>query len=206
MQKIDLDPAQRAGFLTQGSFLAAQAAPTETSPVKRGTLVLTRLLCTKLPDPPGDVPPLPAASGNLKTMRQRAEEHMANPACSACHKLIDPIGFAFELYDTTGKHRTQDRMEPVNAAGEITLGGGAKPFKTGVELARLLASAPEVEACVARQVLRYGLGRADVGEDAAALAEAGRALSSGNLRELLVALVTSRSFTHRAPAAGEVLP
>ena len=33
-------------------------------------------------------------NANTLTMRQRMEQHRANPACATCHKLMDPLGFA----------------------------------------------------------------------------------------------------------------
>jgi hypothetical protein len=202
MQKIDLDPGQRAGFLTQGSFLAAQAAPTDTSPVKRGKLVLTQILCTKIPDPPAEVPALPPASSTLKTMRQRSVEHMQNPLCAACHRLLDPLGFAFEIYDTVGKFRTMDRTDPIDASGTFTIGGRERAFKNALELTQILGAAPETHACAARQMLRYALGRLETMDDAPSLDEVAR---TGNLRDLVLALVQSKAFMFRAPAPGEVL-
>jgi hypothetical protein len=44
-----LDGSQRAGLLTQGAILAANAHSNESSPVHRGKFVRTQLLCTMPP-------------------------------------------------------------------------------------------------------------------------------------------------------------
>ena len=38
-------------------------------------------------------------------MRQTILNHRVNPACSACHNLMDPMGFALENFDWTGRWR-----------------------------------------------------------------------------------------------------
>ena len=36
------------------------------------------------------------------------EAHRANPACSPCHTLMDPLGFGLENYDAIGQYRSMD--------------------------------------------------------------------------------------------------
>ena len=47
-------------------------------------------------------------------MREQMEEHRANPACAACHKLMDPLGFALENFDGVGAWRTSDARSPID--------------------------------------------------------------------------------------------
>ena len=70
----------------------------------RGKWVLEVLLGTPPPPPPPNVPDLePARSnGRLLSVRERMEEHRASPACSSCHRVIDPLGLALEHFDVTG--------------------------------------------------------------------------------------------------------
>jgi hypothetical protein len=206
LEKTPLDGARRLGLLGQGSFLAAQAGPAETSPVKRGHFVLTQVLCRHLPPPPENIPPLPPSSAAARTVRARTEQHATDPACAGCHALIDPLGFAFEPYDTIGRHRTMEKTDLIDASGRVTLDGQPRAFANGVELARVLAASPEVRACVGLQMFRYALGRSEGDEDRGALDAALGALERGTLRDLLTTLPTTRSFTHRLPSAGEVLP
>ena len=65
-----------------------------------------------------------------------------------------------------------------------------------MELVRLLAGADEVRDCVARQWMRFGLGRDDAKEDEPSLATAIQAFKAGGakLPDLLVALARSDAF------------
>jgi hypothetical protein len=68
--------------------------------------VLEQLLGTPPPPPPPDVPSLKEDKSTTDlTMRQRMELHRANPACAACHKVMDPLGFALENFDGLGRWR-----------------------------------------------------------------------------------------------------
>ena len=95
-----------------------------TSPVLRGKWVLEVLLGMPPPPPPPDVPDLEetkAANGSrLLSVRERMEEHRANPACQSCHRVIDPLGLALENFDVTGAWRIQDRGVAVDARASST--------------------------------------------------------------------------------------
>jgi hypothetical protein len=207
VRQVMLDGAQRAGLLTQTGFLTVHAAPGGSHPVKRGRAVLERLLCTELPVPPANIPTPRPPAPNLST-RERFAEHGRNECAIGCHALTDPLGFAFEGYDGVGAFRTTDGGKPVDASGAVTLSGQKHPFADGVELSRLLARSTEVRSCVATQWLRYALKRREVRGDEASLALAtDRFARAGyDVRELLVAAASTRSFLYRQPSAGEVLP
>ena len=49
-----------------------------------------------------------ANDGRFLTVRERMEQHRANPVCMACHQVIDPIGLALENFDVTGAWRIRD--------------------------------------------------------------------------------------------------
>ena len=53
------------------------------------------------------------------TMRQRMEEHRANPACAVCHRIMDPIGFALENFDGLGRWRDSIGTGPIDASGVL---------------------------------------------------------------------------------------
>src|SRR6185436_14771335 len=144
------DPTQRAGVLTQASFLAMHANAADTNPVRRGAVVLRRLLCNDVQPPVNmDVgQPKPPAPG--LTTRERFAEHAENP-CATCHRLTDPIGFAFENYDAIGAWRTTEQGKAIDASGTLALSGSDLKFKNAVELARGLAGAKDVRECLATQ-------------------------------------------------------
>ncbi len=208
-QEIALDPKQRAGLFTQLAFLTSHADTGDSHPVKRGDAVLRRLLCVELVVPPSlMIPPVAEATPGGATTRQRFEEHMAEP-CVGCHKMIDPVGFAFEGYDTVGAYRTTDQNKTINTAGEVTLPttGTKIAFQNAIELTAKLAKLPEVQDCVATQWMRYMLGRREVDSEKASITVALDLFRKTNFdfRELLVGMTRTRSFTHRSPSAGEVI-
>jgi hypothetical protein len=207
LTRVNLDPARRSGLLTQPAFLTAHAAPGGSHPIARGKQLLVRVLCTDLPAPPEEVPPLPPAKPGLTT-RERFDVHGQNECARGCHAMMDPLGFAFEHYDGIGAYRATDAGKPVDATGTITLDGAKRSFRDAVELTKLLAASKEVRACAARQLVRYVLKRHEAPGDAASLAFVDDAFAGSgyDLREALVAAAKSRSFFYRQPAAGEVLP
>ena len=200
--KTPLDPAQRSGVLTQASVMSAFAAPSYSSPVKRGKWVRVRVLCQELPDPPANVPQLPAIAPGI-TNRERFAMHTDNDACRGCHSLIDGLGFGLEHYDGVGAYRDKDQGIDVNANGEITTTrdiDGA--YSGGPALAAKLATSAQVQDCLPTQWLRYALGReAEEADDCsvAALRES-FAKSGGDLQELVVAVTQTDAFmSYRQP-------
>ena len=69
--------------------------------MQRGKWILENLLGTPPPPPPPNVPPLKenAEARKALSMRERMEQHRANPACASCHTVMDPLGFALENFD-----------------------------------------------------------------------------------------------------------
>ncbi len=116
-------PEYRRGILGHGSILTLTSVSDRTSPVLRGKWVMEVLLGSPPPPPPPNVPALedtkPAASGRLLSVRERMEEHRKNPACTSCHKVIDPLGLALENFDPTGAWRIKDNEVPVDPVGDL---------------------------------------------------------------------------------------
>jgi hypothetical protein len=198
---LQLPPAERAGLLTQPGVLAATSHPDGTSPVKRGMLILTNILCHDITFPDGlEVPPLPDPDPK-KTTRQRFAQHTTVAACAVCHTVIDPIGFAFERHDAIGTYRAREGTQPVDDSGVLALGDPTLdgPVTGAVELAKKLANAGKVRACVSRQVHRFALARPELKADACTLARLDEAFAKSgyNVRELLLATVTADTFRFR---------
>jgi hypothetical protein len=196
---VPLDPARRAGLLTQGAFLSAHAHPNQTSPVHRGLAVRKNLLCTDLPDPPANVNNNPPAPDPKATTRQRFEQHRIDPTCAGCHELLDPLGVGFENYDAIGRYRSDENGLPIDASGKLTGTASGAAFTGAVELAKKLATSPEVRACVQKQWFRFSLGRFEGVEDACTLQALSAAFEASdfNVKELLLSLVTSDAFRYR---------
>ena len=204
---VTLDPKQRSGLFTQLAFLTMHGESEGSFPVRRGAEILRRVLCHEVDIPPDmEIPDIKPPSSGLTT-RQRFAEHSKSP-CATCHVLFDPIGFAFENYDGIGRYRTMDNGQPVDASGTLQLGSQTVTFKDAVELLPALAASDEVRACMATQWTRYLLRREETKGDMPSLEAVRNAFqdSSYDMRELLVAIVSSDAFMRRTPAAGEVLP
>jgi cytochrome c553 len=125
-RRVQLGPQfdSRRGVLGQGSVLMLTSVADRTSPVQRGKWIMEVLLGSPPPPPPPNVPLLDdtkaiAAGGKTLSTRERMEEHRKNPACSSCHRVIDPLGLALENFDVTGAWRIKDNGVPVNASGDL---------------------------------------------------------------------------------------
>ncbi len=117
-------PEERRGILGHGSVLTLTSIADRTSPVMRGKWVMEVLLGTPPPAPPPNVPALEetkgtSASGRQLSVRERMEQHRANPACNSCHRVIDPLGLALENFDATGRWRAKDGGAAVDPAGTL---------------------------------------------------------------------------------------
>ena len=204
LTKVDLNPAQRSGLLTQAGFLSSYIGPgNEPDIIHRGVFIATRLLCKTLP------PPDPKAAGTMipvtpgLTNRERVEMITGKGTCGeVCHAaLFNPLGYAFENYDAIGKWRTTDQSKSVDAADVYSLDGQLKSFSNGVELSKLLADAKETHSCYVQNMLSYLHGRQYVPDDQATVdyyARLSRAQKI-SLHDLEIAMVTSDAFLSRLP-------
>ncbi len=96
-------------MLTQAAILKTTANGTVTSPVTRGNFVLTNLLGTPPSPPPPGVGSIEPDTRGKTTIREILEAHRDNESCKACHRMIDPPGFALESFDPIGRLRTNYR-------------------------------------------------------------------------------------------------
>ena len=159
-RRVTLDGDQRGGLLGHASLLTVTAYPTRTSPVLRGKWVLDNILGMPPPPPPADVPALAENRGGeeVRSIRERLEQHRANPACAACHRSMDPPGFALENFDAVGRWRVTDEADgPVDATsvlGDGTVVDGPAAFR-----AALVDHDVSFVRTVAEKLLTYALGR-----------------------------------------------
>ncbi len=158
MRRVPLPGGQRSGVITQGAVLALSSYATRTSPVLRGKWVLENLLGTPPPPAPPDVPAFPETGAAVNaSLRQRLEQHRANPSCAVCHDLMDPIGFGLENYDASGKWRDREGQFPIDASGKLSGGavfGGPRELKTA-----LRSQSDLFVRNLTEKMLTYALGR-----------------------------------------------
>jgi hypothetical protein len=203
--KVDLDPAERAGFLTRLGFLASNATPKEQNTIHRGVFVNRRILCNEIPAPPDNVPGLPPAT-DFATNRERVEAHTGKGTCGeGCHQmLINPPGYALEHFDAVGAFQQTEKDNPINALAEYRIDGRPVTFDGAIELSQLLADSNQAHRCYAQYWLEYAYGRAPQEGDAPTLANLSQS-SRGGVKDLLLALTQTTAFRTRAPAK-EVSP
>jgi Protein of unknown function (DUF1592)/Protein of unknown function (DUF1588)/Protein of unknown function (DUF1595)/Protein of unknown function (DUF1587)/Protein of unknown function (DUF1585) len=207
--KVDLDPTQRAGILTQLGFLSLNAHELEIDSIHRGVFVIQRILCTQL-SPPANVTitpvPLPDA---MTTNRERVWAHTGPGTCgAACHgTIIDPVGFAFENFDAVGAYRTTDNGQPVDASGTFPFGendaAAPKSYKNAVEFSSVLAKSSQAHQCYSQDWMSYLFARSvdPEGMDAPIVGYlAQRSLGSGlSIKDLVMTLVSTDNFIARLP-------
>jgi hypothetical protein len=204
LQKITVDPTQRAGIMTHPAIMSVFATDTSSHPIKRGVFFWDKFLCQPLPNPPPNVPPFvePAPGQSL---RKDFEVLTADAqTCQPCHMRINPVGFLFEHYDSMGYYRTVDsNNQPVDSATTIVGTNDAMldlPTTDAVQFAgRLGADEGAVANCMVSNVYRYAMHRHEAGGDATALKTLTDTFTASgrSVKALLASLTQSEAFLNR---------
>jgi hypothetical protein len=201
----ELPADERAGVLTHPAFLASHAGAFENDPniVHRGKWVRERLLCDDVPDLPITVDAAFDPETRDQSTRQRMTEQVdSKTECAACHRLMNPLGYPFEVYNHAGFVRVEDHGSAPDGSSELinmpdpALEG---PVEDAVEMSERFAESPYVRRCFIRQIFRYYMGRDERQRDACTLVEMEEAYdrSGGSMVEVLIALFQSDSFQYR---------
>lgn len=195
----------RAGILTHPAWLIAHSLNDSTDPIRRGKWVREHLLGGVIPDIPITVDASIPEDHN-KTLRERLQK-TEKAECWRCHRKMNPLGYAFEIYDDFGRYRTEESLDkgetkPVDARSELTDTGEQEldgEFKDALELIARLAESGKVRQCMIRHVFRYFMGRNELLSDSKTLISADRAYleSGGSFKALLISLLSSDSFLYR---------
>jgi len=129
MRRVALaEDSIRGGFMTQASVLKVTANGTTTSPVIRGVWIAERIMGEHIPPPPAAVPAVEPDIRGAVTIREQLDKHRADESCAACHRKIDPPGFALESFDVMGAWRDRYRANAINQAPEHGFGKNGWPF------------------------------------------------------------------------------
>ena len=190
----------RRGLLGHGSILTLTSHAIRTSPVLRGKWILNNILGTPPPDPPPNVPALVDRKTQAKTatLRERMQAHRDNPACAACHAMIDPAGFALENFDAIGRWRVVDEsFNPIDASGVLPDGTA---FDGVAELRAALVRRPErFVTTMTEKLLTYALGRGLTHADMPAVRRILRETADGGyrLQDIILSLVRNDQFQLR---------
>jgi len=220
LRHVPLPPGSvRGGLMTQAAILKVTANGTTTSPVLRGSWIMDRIVGRPPPPPPPSIPAVEPDIRGAATIRQQLDKHRSQESCAACHRKIDPAGFALESFDVMGGFRERyralgpgtpepgvgmggQRFEfhpalPVDCTGELPDG---RPFRDIRELkALLLEDEPQIARNLVRQLAVYATGapirlgdRAEV-ERLLVRTQADR----HGVRSLIHGLVQSRLFQNK---------
>jgi hypothetical protein len=110
--------------------------------IYRGAWTLRHLLDEPPPPPPLEVPELNAQEkkNHGKTFKQLLKQHQENPNCTVCHRKMDPLGFAFQNFDLSGRWRDREydgyHMGDLDGRIEWRGVGKARPVDTEGQLPR----------------------------------------------------------------------
>lgn len=194
-RRVNLDPEwHRGGLFRHGSILTVTSYGTRTSPVIRGNWVLENIMGTPAPPPPPNTPTLEeVVVDDSLPMREKLQAHRGKAECAACHKLMDPPGFAMEQYDAVGRW----------IEGEVDASGGlpdGQKFTGTSGLEEALLKRPDLFArTLTEKMLTYALGRGVEHFDAPAVRRIVREAEPNQYRlsDLVLGIVRSTPFTHR---------
>jgi hypothetical protein len=164
-RRVELGPGMeiRRGLLGKGAFLTTTSKPERTSPVTRGKWIMANILGVSPPDPPPDVPPLPARATDVRgnaaepSMREKMLEHRVRPDCVQCHRLMDPIGFSLENFDAIGLWRSHDEGARIDASADLF--DGTKVSGAADLQAWLTGYSEQFARVTIEKLMTYALGR-----------------------------------------------
>jgi hypothetical protein len=185
---------ERAGLLTQASFLASHAHPGRSSPTRRGKFIRENLLCQAIAPPPPNVNTSLPETSTAKTLREKLAKHRENAVCNSCHAQMDPIGLALEQFDGIGAFRKTENGVAIDASGELD----GVEFDGARGLGTALAANPNVTSCFVRTLVRYARGAVEDSTETALIDDLGQQFAGAGYRmpDLMQAIASHSAFRH----------
>jgi hypothetical protein len=219
-KKIALNPSQRGGLLSQGSFLAT-SGNSGVPLLHRGQMLRSKMFCQKLPTMAslgltGFVPPPLGAPVANQSTRQLVEKTIPQGSvCFACHQHFNSLGYALENFDSFGRYRTVDNGVTVDSSGDIAMAKTIDPesgvivtpkeyaltsFADYQSLMSYYGGNSDVNGCFAKHIMTFASGRADLVNNDCALRslQAKFKDDSLNILQAFTEYVKSPEFTHRS--------
>ncbi|MFM9066896.1 MAG: DUF1588 domain-containing protein, partial [Planctomycetota bacterium] len=157
--RLPVADARFGGVITNAAMATMNSGPKRTHPIARGAWIIGVIFNDPPPPPPNDIPPLNEDQGpKEQTIREKFAAHRANPSCAGCHQRIDPLGFAMENFDITGRWRARyENGKPVDASGSLLR---QYPFQDVTEFKAAIVREDERFAkAFAAHLLRFALAR-----------------------------------------------
>lgn len=197
---VDLPQDERAGVLTRAAFLTVYANTATQSPIRRGAITLSEVLCLDLGEPPPNVDDSPIEGGDngsgVQSVREATEARTGEGTCAACHRIINPVGYAFEHYDAVGAWQDSEALsgQPIDASAQLLGSDIDGPVNGAVELSAKLAASPSARSCFAERWLSEAVGTLGELDACSRDRVVGTFVETGRIDDLLTAVVLSDSF------------
>lgn len=202
---------ERAGLLTRAALLATGTA--NTRPVMKGVFIRRNLLCDTIAPPPNNAAKNTPELSDNQTTREVVEAltEGEGSSCAGCHTTqINGLGFPSESFDGLGRARSAQRLfdgtgavvaeRPVDtqAIPRVWL-QDERPVNNVAELTERVLESGKVEACFARQYVRFALGREeDVDLDGCTLEAVRTSVTEGKpIKDAFAAIALSPRFLER---------
>jgi len=187
------------GILAQGSFLSSHAGSDTSSPTKRGLFTYYKLFCQQKLMPPPNVPQLDTTTAmtGINTTRDRYEKLHATGSCASCHKVFDPLGFAFEHFDEGGRYRVKEKTFDIDSSGTVTGPDSSTiMFTNEQDLMNAVVKQPIIHECMSAYLAAYAYGS----DEACLGASQVTGLQSGSIgiAEAYARLAAEPHFTQRS--------
>ncbi len=201
LQRIELDPAQRGGLLTQGAWLVSHGKRGRDNVVRRGMNIFKHAMCNNNLAPPAGLD-VQAELAKLvspdATVREVVEARGAAPSCGGCHQIPDPVGMVFEAFASDGTWQdTYPDGSPVDTDVDVE---GIGVFDNAHALATALADDASFQRCFVQRFTHFLVG-VDLGSPAMVAwteqAHASFVAADTSLEELLISIVRHPAFIER---------
>jgi len=158
-RRVPCDDPRFGGIVTNAAVASMTSGPKRTHPVARGVWLVDVIFNDPPAPPPADVPPLAEDQADPSlTIREHFAAHRDHPSCAGCHTKLDPLGFALENYDITGRWRDRySSGRDVDASGTLFR---KHPFEGAVGFkGAILAERERFARAFTSHLLRFALGR-----------------------------------------------
>lgn len=214
---VDMPAGERSGVLTHPAWLGAHGNNFQDDPslVHRGKWVRERLFCETVPGLElVMVQAKLGARGPTLSARDRVQSAVeSNPTCLGCHRLMNTLGYPFEMYNHAGFLRAYDKLgsdgttkHPADATSTITnLPDPALnvAIMNAVDFAQKVSTSRYARRCFIRQAFRYFMGRDETMADQCTFSAMEDALDKGSFFDMLAVLASSDAVLYRTTTGGE---
>ncbi|MEI6536499.1 MAG: DUF1588 domain-containing protein, partial [Verrucomicrobiaceae bacterium] len=120
-ERLEATDPHYGGVITTAAMASMTSGSDRTHPIARGAWIIEVILNDPPDPPPNNVPPLKdEESVKDQTIREKFAEHRKNPDCAGCHAKLDPLGFALENFDITGRWRDKyENGREIDSSGTL---------------------------------------------------------------------------------------